>query len=529
VSTWSDPAGHTFTQQISKAQRVTGISSSASDSTHPGTLLQNVRYAPHGAVASSENGCAGTGCVQAQETYDYNNRLQPVRIQLGTSSSPSASSCIVYNYYVTVSNPSGCTIPSQASSGNNHNVAGHYYADGVNASFDHVVAYTYDPTNRLTSSVATGSATHNLAFAYDRYGNMTCVQNAQTSGLCPQWSFSTATNQLTNSGFNFDAAGNLTSDLSHSYQWDAEGRMTSVDSGSTAAYVYNALGQRVEKNVGGVHTEIVYDGSGEPIGENQGGSWAVTFVNFGGRHLADYQNNATYFPHSSQIGTTGMVTDNTGTVAQDELHYPWGQQWTMAGTQQEERFARFQHRDQETGLDPTHFRMYAGSQGRWLRPDPAGRGSASVANPQSFNRYAYVMNRPGSATDPSGLLMAVPTVWDAAGSSGVSEEFLGPGGHFAPLLSQQGGGGGVAPFSQAKYNSCCQQAFGNTTGKVPGTNDNISFQAATDLVLASQASGESVETIAGTYLIESVGGNLAPSNHLNANGSTIPRTLTARI
>ncbi|MGH9450753.1 MAG: hypothetical protein ACRD11_09435 [Terriglobia bacterium] len=47
-------------------------------------------------------------------------------------------------------------------------------------------------------------------------------------------------------------------DGTHTYQYDAEGRIVSVDNGTTASCVYNALGERVEKNVGGSHTEYVF-------------------------------------------------------------------------------------------------------------------------------------------------------------------------------------------------------------------------------------------------------------------------------
>ena len=43
------------------------------------------------------------------------------------------------------------------------------------------------------------------------------------------------------------------------------------------------------------------------------------------------------------------------------------------------------------------------SQGRWLSPDPAGMAAADPSDPQSWNRYAYVMNNPLGLTDPSGL------------------------------------------------------------------------------------------------------------------------------
>jgi YD repeat-containing protein len=64
---------------------------------------------------------------------------------------------------------------------------------------------------------------------------MTCVVNGQTNGPCPGYSFNSSTNQITNSGFTHDAAGNLTADGTgtgtHTYQWDGENRMTSIDSG----------------------------------------------------------------------------------------------------------------------------------------------------------------------------------------------------------------------------------------------------------------------------------------------------------
>jgi len=48
-------------------------------------------------------------------------------------------------------------------------------------------------------------------------------------------------------------------------------------------------------------------------------------------------------------------------------------------------------------------RQYRSSQGRWLSPDPAGLAAADPTNPQSWNRYAYVLNNPLSFIDPTGL------------------------------------------------------------------------------------------------------------------------------
>jgi RHS repeat-associated protein len=84
------------------------------------------------------------------------------------------------------------------------------------------------------------------------------------------------------------------------------------------------------------------------------------------------------------------------------LHYPWGQQWQLAGTAVEERYARLGLRDAETSFDPTRYRMYGSNQGRWLSPDPV---LGCVMHPENFNRYNYVADNPANLTDPQGLFL----------------------------------------------------------------------------------------------------------------------------
>jgi RHS repeat-associated protein len=56
--------------------------------------------------------------------------------------------------------------------------------------------------------------------------------------------------------------------------------------------------------------------------------------------------------------------------------------------------------DLAVGTDETLFREYQSTQGRWVSPDPLG---GDPTNPQSLNRYAYVLNNPTTLTDPLGL------------------------------------------------------------------------------------------------------------------------------
>jgi uncharacterized protein RhaS with RHS repeats len=78
-------------------------------------------------------------------------------------------------------------------------------------------------------------------------------------------SFNPANNQISTSGYQYDAAGNMTNDSFHSYTFDAEGNITAVDNGTTATYVYNALNQRVKATMGSTITEYVFSAAGQRI------------------------------------------------------------------------------------------------------------------------------------------------------------------------------------------------------------------------------------------------------------------------
>jgi RHS repeat-associated protein len=403
VHTWTHPAGSpTITNSIiDVAQRITQISSNLVDSTHPGNLAQTITYTPWGAVHTFENGCAGSGCTNIRETDTYNNRLQPVMIELQKTSDNSHNYCLVYNYYSGFGNPTGCAVPSQATTGNNGNVAGYWYNDNVSSSQTHTAAYAYDNVNRLGTAVATGNSTYNLTFSYDRYGNMTCQLNGQTNGPCPNWTFNSGTNRITTSGFTYDAAGNLTGDGTYTYEWDAEGRLKSVNSGALRSFIYNALGRQAEWHGDGRVSEVLTDLAGHVVGSvNSGGGWESQRIPGGGMELAWYVNGGTTFPHYNALGSTVMNTRHDGTVTNDILFYPWGQGWAAPVNDYIQFFGSIPNWDWEIGEGVTPNRYYPNNQGRWLSPDPL---AGNISNPQSLNRYAYVLNNPTTLTDPTGL------------------------------------------------------------------------------------------------------------------------------
>jgi RHS repeat-associated protein len=134
----------------------------------------------------------------------------------------------------------------------------------------------------------------------------------------------------------------------------------------------------------------------------------------GAAPFAKYQGNVTYFIHGNHLGSTTMVYNHTGgTVVQDEIFYPWGERWAYGGTLYDERFASLGRRDAESTLDPTLFRMYESRLYRWLSPDPL---AGHILNPQSLNRYGYVLNNPVNFIDPLGLQCNVFNVsWEGSG------------------------------------------------------------------------------------------------------------------
>ena len=85
----------------------------------------------------------------------------------------------------------------------------------------------------------------------------------------------------------------------------------------------------------------------------------------------------------------------------DVAYAPYGEQYSQAGTA-DPSFTG-QNSDTTSALYDFTFREHSMSQGRWISPDPAGLAAVDPTNPQSWNRYAYVMNNPMAFIDPDGM------------------------------------------------------------------------------------------------------------------------------
>ncbi|HLM02736.1 MAG TPA: RHS repeat-associated core domain-containing protein [Pyrinomonadaceae bacterium] len=348
------------------------------------------------------------------ETYSYNNRLQVKEIGLGRTDSQTDLLKLEYAYNTT----------------NNHDNNGSMLSQkitvptvGGNPGFTAEQTYTYDALNRLYSATETisGQQTWKQTFDYDRYGNRrflttnnatTTLGSCQTKVCNPEISasdnrFIKDQNGDSVNDYDYDANGNLTLDAENQrFVYDTENRQkqffkgTNNTSTPNATYHYDGEGKRVKK-----------------ISETE----TVIFVyDVGGKLAAEYttalaQTSQIRYLTMDHLGSTRVLTNERGQVTSrkdygafgDETLTPQragGLSYSPAQEEIRKGFTGYE-KDDESGLDFAQARYYNSNHGRFTSVDPL-TASASIRNPQTFNRYSYVLNSPYKFTDPLGLYPA---------------------------------------------------------------------------------------------------------------------------
>ena len=256
--------------------------------------------------------------------------------------------------------------------------------------------YTYDEFNRLAT--AASNVGKGCSWAYDRFGNRLQQSPYGTGNSCPAPQYnSDGNNHMTGSGYNYDAAGNLTMDPFHSYTYDAENRLVSIDNGSAISYVYDAFDRRVRAGA----SDYIFDLNGHATYEVSSGIWSRGEVWAANWHLATYSGGTTNFEHTDWLNTVRARSGVTGSSSATCTSLPFGDSpncttfWSPIG------FTGLEN--DYTILNHAYYRQYSNLMGRWMTPDPAGMAAVDSGNPQTWNRYAYVMNNPANLIDPSGL------------------------------------------------------------------------------------------------------------------------------
>jgi RHS repeat-associated protein len=235
----------------------------------------------------------------------------------------------------------------------------------------------------------------------------TDVQVTATDYASPTRNTRTNTYRVSQSGtpksFTFDSNGNMTSDGTKSYVWDAENRLVEVKQGATtlASFTYKASSIRASKTAGGVTTIYVIEGNSVVEERLNTGGATRHFEGPGIDNVLatmDATGASSYYVRD-HLGSMRQRTDSTGQVTLTRDYDPWGS--GLAGPTVGGSAFTGREWDTEAGLYYYRARYYDPTVGRFMGEDPAALG-ASVSG-SDLNRYAYASNSPVVRIDPSGL------------------------------------------------------------------------------------------------------------------------------
>lgn len=343
------------------------------------------------------------------EAAKLNSRAQVTELTVGHS--VGNGNLLKLNYDYGELNGDGVTVDGTKNAGNIAKQTVSFA--GVTNPF--VQTYRFDSLDRITEAIekVNGNQTWKQTFGYDQYGNRNARYqivgstalsiNSQT--LPPIDAY---TNRYTDGqGYGFDKNGNVTSDQlngNRTFTFNGDNKQTQVKDANNyviGTYLYDGIGRRVKKVTDLETTVFVYNGMGNLVAEYSTATPPA--------------NPTINYTATDTLGSPRVITDKFGYVVARRDFMPFGEElfedginrtsvrkYSLTGQDAvRKRFTGYE-KDIETGLDFAEARYYNNIHGRFTAVDPL-LASGNSADPQTFNRYVYVMNNPVALTDPTGL------------------------------------------------------------------------------------------------------------------------------
>jgi len=207
-----------------------------------------------------------------------------------------------------------------------------------------------------------------------------------------------AADEITNTGFTYDANGNLTAKPGQTYSYNSLNQTTSITTaGSPLAMAYADIGQTERTTAGS--TAFLTGLLG--LTRQSGGS-TLAFTRTPSGALVSMRSGSNHFYYIfDALGSVIALTDGSGAIAASYTYDPFGTTLTASGAQAGVNPFRFAsgYLDSATGLTKFGDRYYDSSLGRWTQRDSI---AGSIANPNAMDRYVYAGDSPTNLTDASG-------------------------------------------------------------------------------------------------------------------------------
>ncbi len=286
-------------------------------------------------------------------------------------------------------------------------------------------SYTYDPLNRLTNwtewfgTNVYGSTTR----ITDGFGNhlYTIQKGCGSSGRCFDTGFVPLAVDAGSNHYaheTYDDAGNVVSDGTHTFAYDGAGRMVSlIGNGRNERYLYTADDERIaivkriatangtknktEWTLRGTNNQLLRTFTDNSETGTRVWSWTEDEIWRGSNLLASESSSGRKQYHLDHLGSPRWVTNTSGTLLGEQRFQPFGDGGTLDGGRIQFTGHERDGRDKGDPIDYLHARYMVAGTGRFLSVDPTW-ASADLTRPQSWNRYAYVMNNPVNVKDPDG-------------------------------------------------------------------------------------------------------------------------------
>ncbi|MBK7705110.1 MAG: RHS repeat protein [Acidobacteria bacterium] len=395
------PSGRILRNSLNANGQIESLTSQTANLA-PQVLFSRVSYNSGGSVEKMR---LGNG---RWESTEYNTRQQITRVGLGFSTADRSLLDIGFGY--------------GSSSENNGSVRSQTIKHRGLAEIRQ--SYQYDSLNRLTDaaeSFGSNQQSWRQSFDYDPYGNRR--YQTGTTTLSPTVA-TKVSNPLIQShdnrlkrdqdgdnlvDFGYDPAGNLVLDAENKrFVFDAENRLKeffksdNLSSSPDAIYGYDGDGKRVLKMTAAEKTVFVYNAFGKLVAEYS--------------TVVPSQPKTSYLT-ADHLGSPRVVTDGGGFVVSRHDYLAFGHEISdtvgnVGGRRIVDGYGRSDEirtkytgyeRDSESGLDFAQARYYDAGHGRFTSVDPL-TSSASLKDPQTFNRYSYALNSPYKFVDPLGLI-----------------------------------------------------------------------------------------------------------------------------